>query len=119
MVQAPENAQRPVCPVVVAKHTDCARRLSVFVCHTLHCDCWAATVHPYLLLPAKTKSVIPTAPYLDVALPSVTIEELGFGGVPPVLQHCCAKYDPARQLLSIAMDVSYTSHGAQGIVSRA
>jgi len=47
----------------------------------------------------------------------VTIEEFCLGLVPPQLQYCCARYDLARQLLSFAMDVQFTSSGAQGVVS--
>ncbi|KAI8477037.1 MAG: hypothetical protein J3K34DRAFT_516008 [Monoraphidium minutum] len=46
----------------------------------------------------------------------ITIEEFGFGMVPPQFQHCCARYDPARQLLSFALDAEFTSSGAQGVL---
>jgi hypothetical protein len=47
---------------------------------------------------------------------AITIEQLTLGLVPPQLQFCCARYDPSRQLLSFALDCSFRSSGAQGVV---
>ena len=49
--------------------------------------------------------------------PPVMIEELTLGLVPPQLQLCCARYDATKRLLSFRLDASFTSSGAQGVVS--
>lgn len=48
---------------------------------------------------------------------AVTLEEFTFGGVPPSFQFASVKYSPERRLLSFALDASFTSSGAQALVS--
>ncbi|GBF93753.1 hypothetical protein Rsub_06085 [Raphidocelis subcapitata] len=45
---------------------------------------------------------------------TIAVEEFSFGLVPPQLQFACARYDPAQQRLSFAMDAEFQSSGAQG-----
>lgn len=47
---------------------------------------------------------------------AVTVESLTFGGAPPQLGAAVARYEPARQLLTISLDCSYASSGAQAVV---
>lgn len=51
--------------------------------------------------------------YLD----SIDVEELSFGLVPPALQVASAKFDPTASMLTISMDVRFTSSSAQAVVS--
>eukprot|EP00878_Enallax_costatus_P024687 GHUV01026365.1.p1 GENE.GHUV01026365.1~~GHUV01026365.1.p1 ORF type:complete len:182 (+),score=46.65 GHUV01026365.1:397-942(+) len=49
-------------------------------------------------------------------LEAIVLEELRFGAVPPSFQNTLAKYDPAASLLTITMDVKFTSNSAQAVV---
>lgn len=51
--------------------------------------------------------------YLD----SIEVEELGFGLVPPTFQVVAAKFDPTASMLTLSMDVRFTSNSAQAVVS--
>ena len=51
--------------------------------------------------------------YLD----SIGVEELSFGLVPPTLQVASAKFEPSTSMLTLSMDVRFTSSSAQAVVS--
>lgn len=51
--------------------------------------------------------------YLD----SIEVEEIGFGLVPPAFQVVQAKFDPTASMLTLSMDVRFTSSSAQAVVS--
>jgi len=51
--------------------------------------------------------------YLD----SIGVEELSFGLVPPTFQVAQAKYDPTASMLTMSVDVRFTSSSAQAVVS--
>lgn len=53
--------------------------------------------------------------YLD----SIAVEELSFGLVPPTFHAAQVKYDPSTSLLTLNMDVRFTSSSAQAVVSSA
>lgn len=53
--------------------------------------------------------------YLD----SIGVEELSFGLVPPTLQVASAKFEPSTSMLTLSMDVRFTSSSAQAVVSTA
>jgi hypothetical protein len=50
-------------------------------------------------------------------LDCIEVEELSFGLVPPSFQVAQAKFDPAASMLTISVDVRFTSSSAQAVVS--